>query len=67
MLGITATVFGATGFVGRNLVNNLGTLELIAGKRGTTIVTPYRGVDDDRRFLRPMADLGKMVQLVAFI
>ncbi|KAJ3254512.1 hypothetical protein HK103_007148 [Boothiomyces macroporosus] len=64
MLGITATVFGATGFVGRNLVNNLGTLELIAGKRGTTIVTPYRGVDDDRRFLRPMADLGKMVQLV---
>ncbi|KAJ3309995.1 39kDa subunit of ndufa9, NADH:ubiquinone oxidoreductase [Boothiomyces sp. JEL0838] len=61
--GITATVFGATGFVGRNLVNNLGTLELIAGKRGTTIVTPYRGVDDDRRFLRPMADLGKMVQL----
>jgi hypothetical protein len=23
-LGITATVFGATGFVGRNLVNQLG-------------------------------------------
>ena len=54
--GLTATVFGATGMVGRTLVNNLG-------KQGTTIVTPYRGTDDDRRFLKVMGDLGKIVQL----
>ena len=54
--GLTATVFGATGMVGRNLVNNLG-------KQGTTVVTPYRGTDDDRRFLKVMGDLGKIVQL----
>ncbi|KAJ2997566.1 39kDa subunit of ndufa9, NADH:ubiquinone oxidoreductase [Globomyces sp. JEL0801] len=51
--GTVATVFGATGFIGRNVVNNLG-------RKGTTIITPYRGSDDSRRFLRPMADLGKM-------
>ncbi|KAJ3350582.1 hypothetical protein HDU91_006232 [Kappamyces sp. JEL0680] len=33
------------------------------GKKGTTIVAPYRGVDDDRRHLKVMADLGKLVQL----
>ncbi|EGF77702.1 hypothetical protein BATDEDRAFT_37370 [Batrachochytrium dendrobatidis JAM81] len=54
--GQTATVFGATGFLGRYVVNNLG-------KIGTTVVTPYRGSDDERRHLRNMGDLGQIVQL----
>ncbi|KAJ3302840.1 hypothetical protein HDV03_004529 [Kappamyces sp. JEL0829] len=54
--GLVSTVFGASGMLGRTLVNNLG-------KKGTTIVAPYRGVDDDRRHLKVMADLGKLVQL----
>ncbi|KAI8914567.1 hypothetical protein EDD86DRAFT_222931 [Gorgonomyces haynaldii] len=53
--GITATVFGATGFVGRYLVNNLG-------KKGTTVVTPFRGIEDDKRHLRLMGDLGQIIQ-----
>ncbi|KAH6569704.1 hypothetical protein BASA50_009699 [Batrachochytrium salamandrivorans] len=52
----TATVFGATGFLGRYVVNNLG-------KNGTTVITPYRGSDDERRHLRVMGDLGQIVQL----
>jgi NADH dehydrogenase (ubiquinone) 1 alpha subcomplex subunit 9 len=55
--GLTATVFGATGFVGRYLVNALG-------KSGTTVVTPYRGIEDDKRHLKVMGDLGQIVQLV---
>ncbi|KAI8923553.1 hypothetical protein BC831DRAFT_403614 [Entophlyctis helioformis] len=54
--GHTATVFGATGFLGRYLVNNLG-------KKGTSVVTPYRGSDDERRHLRIMGDLGQIAQL----
>ncbi|KAI9342904.1 hypothetical protein BDR26DRAFT_858965 [Obelidium mucronatum] len=54
--GHTATVFGATGFVGRYVVNNLG-------KTGTQVVTPYRGTDDERRHLKLMGDLGQIVQL----
>ena len=54
--GLTATIFGATGMLGRNLTNTLG-------RQGTTIITPYRGSDDDRRFLKLMGDLGKIVQL----
>lgn len=55
-IGLTATVFGATGMLGRNLVN-------ILGQKGTTIITPYRCTDDDRRHLKVMAGLGKLVQL----
>ncbi|ORY53142.1 NAD(P)-binding protein [Rhizoclosmatium globosum] len=54
--GHTATVFGATGFVGRYVVNNLG-------KIGTQVVTPYRGTDDEKRHLKLMGDLGQIVQL----
>nr|KAJ3418858.1 hypothetical protein HK105_007746 [Polyrhizophydium stewartii] len=54
--GHTATVFGATGFLGRYLVNNLG-------KMGTTVITPYRGTDDERRHLKVMGDLGQIIQL----
>ncbi|TPX41982.1 hypothetical protein SeMB42_g05328 [Synchytrium endobioticum] len=54
--GHTATVFGCTGFLGRYLVNNLG-------KRGTTVVIPYRGNDDAKRHLKLMGDLGQIVPL----
>ncbi len=51
--GHTATVFGATGFLGRYVVNNLG-------RRGTQVVIPHRGTEDDRRHLKPMGDLGQI-------
>lgn len=43
--------------LGRTLANSLG-------KKGTTIVMPYRGTDDDRRHLRVVGDLGKVIQPV---
>ena len=55
--GVTATVFGSTGHLGRNLVNSLG-------KTGSTVVAPYRGTEDSKRHLKIMGDLGKIVQLV---
>ncbi|KAJ3073891.1 hypothetical protein HDU98_000418 [Podochytrium sp. JEL0797] len=54
--GHVATVFGATGFVGRYVTNNLG-------QAGTQVITPYRGTDDERRHLKLMGDLGQIVQL----
>ncbi|TPX34461.1 hypothetical protein SmJEL517_g02888 [Synchytrium microbalum] len=54
--GHTATVFGSTGFLGRYLVNNLG-------KRGTQVVVPFRGNDDNKRHLKLMGDLGQIVPL----
>lgn len=52
--GIDATVFGATGFVGRYVVNKL------AGC-GSQVVVPFRGDEHDVRFLRPMGDIGKVI------
>ena len=49
--GITATVFGATGFLGRYVVNRLG-------KTGTRVVVPFRGDEKDVRHLKVMGDLG---------
>ncbi|KAI9202942.1 uncharacterized protein BJ171DRAFT_511343 [Polychytrium aggregatum] len=54
--GHVSTVFGCTGFLGRYLVNNLG-------KKGTQVVIPYRGNDDDKRHLKLMGDLGQIVPL----
>ncbi|KAI8913802.1 hypothetical protein DFJ77DRAFT_464730 [Powellomyces hirtus] len=54
--GHVATVLGCTGFLGRYVVNNLG-------KRGTQVVIPYRGTDDDRRHLKLMGDLGQIVPM----
>ncbi|KAJ3173922.1 hypothetical protein HK101_011007 [Irineochytrium annulatum] len=54
--GHIATVFGCTGFLGRYLVN-------VLGRRGTQVVTPYRGIEDERRDLKLMGDLGQIVQL----
>jgi NADH dehydrogenase (ubiquinone) 1 alpha subcomplex subunit 9 len=52
--GITATVFGANGFLGRYVVNRLA-------RSGARIVVPYRGDDYDIKHLRVMGDLGQIV------
>ena len=74
--GVVATVFGATGFVGRYVVNRLGKLvspvylptQHISlpppGRVGSQLVIPYRGDEHDYRHLRPMGDLGQVVFLV---
>ena len=51
--GNTVTVFGATGMMGRILLNRLG-------KDGSQIVVPYRGDIHDTRPLKLCADLGQM-------
>lgn len=55
MSGITATVFGGTGFLGRYVVSRLG-------KIGSQIVAPYRGGEDDyyARPLKVCGDLGQV-------
>lgn len=56
--GTVATVFGATGFIGRYVVNQLG-------KVGSQVIVPYRGDEHDYRHLRLMGDLGQVVFLVS--
>ncbi|KAH9464749.1 hypothetical protein MJO28_001547 [Puccinia striiformis f. sp. tritici] len=53
--GLVATVFGATGFLGRYLVSKLA-------KQGTQVIVPYRD-EDSKRHLRVMGDLGQIVPL----
>lgn len=57
--GITATVFGCTGFLARYLVNALG-------NSGSQMVLPYRCDDTDAQHLRLMGDLGQVVMLPSF-
>lgn len=52
--GNVVTVFGGTGFLGRYVINRLA-------KVGTQIVIPYRGSEDDVRYIRLMGDLGQIV------
>jgi nucleoside-diphosphate-sugar epimerase len=52
--GITATVFGCTGFVGRYIINALA-------KTGSQVVCPYRCDDLDAQHLRAMGDLGQVI------
>lgn len=52
--GLKATIFGAYGFVGRYLVNRLGSV-------GTTCIIPFRGDDMEWRHLKPMGDYGNIV------
>ncbi|XP_047453134.1 NADH dehydrogenase [ubiquinone] 1 alpha subcomplex subunit 9, mitochondrial [Mugil cephalus] len=52
--GIAATVFGATGFLGRYVVNRLGRI-------GSQIVIPHRCDQYDIMYLRPMGDLGQVI------
>ncbi|XP_036373699.1 NADH dehydrogenase [ubiquinone] 1 alpha subcomplex subunit 9, mitochondrial [Megalops cyprinoides] len=54
--GISATVFGATGFLGRYVVNRLG-------RMGSQIVVPHRCDQYDIMYLRPMGDLGQIIFL----
>ncbi|XP_009001694.2 NADH dehydrogenase [ubiquinone] 1 alpha subcomplex subunit 9, mitochondrial [Callithrix jacchus] len=52
--GVVATVFGATGFLGRYIVNHLG-------RMGSQVVIPYRCDKYDIMHLRPMGDLGQLL------
>ncbi|OXB52879.1 hypothetical protein ASZ78_014106, partial [Callipepla squamata] len=54
--GIVATVFGATGFLGRYVVNRLGRI-------GSQIIIPYRCDQYDLMYLRQMGDLGQLLFL----
>lgn len=56
--GMTATVFGAYGFVGRYFVNELG-------QCGSRVYVPFRGCEMEPRHLKPMFDLGQL-GLMAF-
>uniref|UniRef100_A0A1S3X8F1 NADH dehydrogenase [ubiquinone] 1 alpha subcomplex subunit 9, mitochondrial-like n=1 Tax=Nicotiana tabacum TaxID=4097 RepID=A0A1S3X8F1_TOBAC len=54
--GIVATVFGATGFLGRYVVQELA-------KMGTQVLVPFRGSEDSPRHLKLMGDLGQIVPM----
>ncbi|XP_004643624.1 NADH dehydrogenase [ubiquinone] 1 alpha subcomplex subunit 9, mitochondrial [Octodon degus] len=54
--GVVATVFGATGFLGRYVVNHLG-------RMGSQVILPYRCDTYDTMHLRPMGDLGQIIFL----
>ncbi|KAG0627697.1 hypothetical protein M758_2G221500 [Ceratodon purpureus] len=54
--GVVATVFGATGFLGRYVVQQLA-------KMGSQVMVPYRGVDEEWRHLKLMGDLGQIVPM----
>lgn len=54
--GATATVFGATGFIGKYVVNELA-------RNGTQVVCPHRTVEEAAMPLRQMGDLGQVVVL----
>ncbi|KDP26455.1 hypothetical protein JCGZ_17613 [Jatropha curcas] len=55
--GIIATVFGATGFLGRYVVQQLA-------KMGTQVLVPFRGSEDSHRHLKLMGDLGQIVPML---
>ncbi|KAM6946487.1 NADH dehydrogenase [ubiquinone] 1 alpha subcomplex subunit 9, mitochondrial [Aplochiton taeniatus] len=52
--GVAATVFGATGFLGRYVVNRLG-------RTGSQIIIPHRCDQYDLMYFRPMGDLGQII------
>ncbi|XP_077252724.1 NADH dehydrogenase [ubiquinone] 1 alpha subcomplex subunit 9, mitochondrial-like [Tasmannia lanceolata] len=54
--GIVATVFGATGFLGRYVVQQLA-------KIGSQVLVPFRGSEDSPRHLKLMGDLGQIVPM----
>jgi hypothetical protein len=57
--GQVATVFGATGMMGRIICNRLG-------KEGAQLIIPYRGDAWDARSLRMTGDLGQVWFLVRY-
>lgn len=54
--GVIATVFGATGFLGRYVVNSLG-------RHGSQVVIPFRGEESSYNHLKVMGDLGQIVPM----
>ncbi|XP_052211637.1 NADH dehydrogenase [ubiquinone] 1 alpha subcomplex subunit 9, mitochondrial [Diospyros lotus] len=54
--GIVSTVFGATGFLGRYVVQRLA-------KMGSQVLVPFRGSEDSPRHLKLMGDLGQIVPM----
>lgn len=54
--GVTAAVFGGTGFVGRYVVNALA-------RAGCQVICPHRSVEEKAMPLRQMGDLGQVVTL----
>lgn len=54
--GIVATVFGATGFLGRYVVHQLA-------KMGSQVLVPFRGSEDSHQHLKLMGDLGQIVPM----
>jgi len=54
--GITSTVFGATGFLGRYVVNHIA-------KSGSRMILPARCNENARQHLKVMGDLGQIVNL----
>jgi NADH dehydrogenase (ubiquinone) 1 alpha subcomplex subunit 9 len=54
--GVTAAVFGGTGFVGRYVVNSLA-------RAGCQVICPHRSVEEKAMPLRQMGDLGQVVTL----
>ena len=52
--GFVATVFGATGYSGRYVVDALG-------KIGSIVVVPYRGTDWSYKHLKILGELGQIV------
>lgn len=59
MSGITATVFGSTGFLGRYVTAALA-------RQGSRVICPYRCDDLDMTHLKVMGDLGQVVTLPDF-
>jgi uncharacterized protein YbjT (DUF2867 family) len=57
--GITSTVFGATGFLGRYVVNHIA-------KSGSRMILPSRCNENARQHLKVMGDLGQIVSLDGF-
>lgn len=51
--GLTVTVFGASGYIGRQVVNRLGRI-------GTQVIVPYRCDEYDILSMRVMGDLGRI-------
>lgn len=54
--GITATIFGASGFLGRYVTNALA-------RQGTQVILPHRCDDLDVQHLKVMGDLGQVGSL----
>ena len=57
--GVVATIFGATGFLGRYVVSTFG-------EHGSRAVCPHRCDDMDMQHLRPMGDLGNIITVPDF-